>query len=85
MTYEYIGLNIINGKININDKEFILPNYDKCRDSFSENTCINHRFKANQLSLLGKYQDKLYFILEEYSDDYGNTPIYIFDEMFNIL
>lgn len=85
MTYEYIELNISDGKFNIDNKEFIVPNYNKVNKSFSTNMDKNCRFKTEQLYLLGKYKNKLYFILEEYSDDYGNIPIWIFNEEFDIV
>lgn len=85
MTYEYIELNIIGGKFNIDNKEFIVPNYNKVNKSFSANMFKDYRFRTEQLYLLGKYKNKLYFILEEYSDDYGNIPIWIFNEEFDIV
>ena len=83
MTYEYIDLNISNGKFNIDNKEFVVPNYNKVNKSFSLDK--NCKFGIDQLYLLGKYENKLYFILEEYSDDYGHKPIYIFNEKFDIV
>ena len=77
-------LNIIDGKFSICNKEFILPNYNKLKKSFTANTLINCHFHIYELSFLGKYKNKLYFILEE-GDDYGNRPIYIFNEIFDII
>ncbi len=78
-------LNIIDGKFSICNKEFILPNYNKLKKSFTANTLINCHFHIYELSFLGKYKNKLYFILEEGYDDYGNRPIYIFNEKFDII
>ena len=78
-------LNIIDGKFCICDKEFILPNYNKLRKSFTANTQINCHFHTYELSFLGKYKNQLYFILEEDYNDYGNRPIYIFNEIFDII
>lgn len=85
MEYEYIELNIIDGKFSIYDKEFILPNYNKIHKTFTENNCVNHKFRIYQLYLLGKYKNKLYFILQEEYDDLGNIPTYIFNEAFDIV
>ena len=78
-------LNIIDGKFSICNKEFILPNYNKLKKSFTANTLINCHFHTYELDFLGKYKNKLYFILEEGCDDYGNFPIYIFNETFDII
>ena len=85
MEYEYIELNIIDGKFRIYDKEFILPNYNKLHKTFTENNCVNHTFGINELYLLGNCNNKLYFILQEQNDDYGNNPYYIFNEAFDIV
>lgn len=83
--YEYIELNIIDGKFSIYDKEFILPNYNKLHKTFTENNFVNHTFGINELYLLGNCKNKLYFILQEQYDDYGNIPTYIFNQAFDIV